>query len=519
MEEEKEKKRWSVAYTKHIKQKRKVYHDGFLDLHISSNKLMLYDESDKLLECRMLRRDEVVSSAQTLTFAAYFVDVGLLQSPPYLNFSDARKKSNEVKPIDRSLSPSQKIIREFKKNELQKYVALQTGPTTTKASVTVPTTKRSIPTSQILYTSPHHLASYCQRQPLDKDPINGVNQYPHLLIWLRLVFAKEAIFKEMIAIMAGAGNELVWHMNVLLSPKMLQLEAYVELLSHNEACETKYQLLLIPDHEKYKVLYTTQVTQKAKKYHDGFLKLVNSAALQRQIMLYDGSKKLINSRFLNKDEVIQSGESITFDAHLVNIGEAEGNHPGLMDSDVHVSNYNAAGKTEMIHRVQNRLKTRKSFLKGKPQKIASSKVYSDPSFSIPIIAETKSSQNISADKPLRDATQILSILRKPMIQVGIATQSIDKNVMNPVSSVKDPQNSYSTKNFIECSQLQEISIAHHGSKNLESYTKCCNDESVLGSWSRAAETCDERVGLMEDCTEVKNSREAGRCPSFDLGFD
>ncbi|MBA0711045.1 hypothetical protein Golax_010279 [Gossypium laxum] len=136
MEEEEEKKRWSVVYTKHIKQKRKVYHDGFLDLHISSNKLVLYDESDKLLECRMLRRDEVVSSAQTLTFAAYFVDVGLLQSP-YLNFSDARKKSNEVKPIDRSPSPSQKIIREFKKNELQKYVAQQTGPTTTKASVTV----------------------------------------------------------------------------------------------------------------------------------------------------------------------------------------------------------------------------------------------------------------------------------------------------------------------------------------------------------------------------------------------
>ncbi|MBA0798174.1 hypothetical protein Gohar_008790 [Gossypium harknessii] len=140
-----------------------------------------------------------------------------------------------------------------------------------------------------------------------------------------------------------------------------------------------------------------------------------------------------------------------------------------------------------------------------------------------------------------------------MIQVGITTQSTDKNVMNPVSSMKDPQNSYSTKNFLECSQLQEISIAHHGSsgkldkiksnecidikippdiyskgkfkfyhvhsENLESYTKCCNEESVLGSWSRAAETCHERVGVMEDCTEVKNSREAGRCPSFDLRFD
>ncbi|PPD91096.1 hypothetical protein GOBAR_DD11957 [Gossypium barbadense] len=135
-----------------------------------------------------------------------------------------------------------------------------------------------------------------------------------------------------------------------------------------------------------------------------------------------------------------------------------------------------------------------------------------------------------------------------MIQVGITTQSTDKNVMNPVSPVKDPQNSYLTKNFLEwldsvaksscngnkSSKNTEVGNLHQSmnlmevlfasipvvhSENLESYTKCCNEESVLGSWSRAAETCHERVGVMEDCTEVKNSREAGRCPSFDLGFD
>ncbi|XWS22000.1 hypothetical protein CRYUN_Cryun30bG0105800 [Craigia yunnanensis] len=356
---EEAKKRWSVTYTKHIKQKRKVYQDGFLDLHISTNKLMLYDESEKLLECRMLRRDEVVSSAQTLTFAAYFVDVGILHSPPHLNSSDIRTKSNEARPINLRLSPSQKIIREFKKSELQKYGPPQTGPTTTKTSVT-----------------------------------------------------------------------------------------------------------------EWQVMYTTQVTQKAKKYHDGFLQLTNSGTLQRQIMLYDGSKKLINSRFLKKDEVIQSGESIVFDAHLVDIGEAEGNYQGLMDSDVHVSNYNIAGKTGMIHRVQNCLKTNKSFLKGKPQKLASSKVYANPSFGISSIDETKLSQNIPANKPLRDATQILSILQKPMMQESVATQSIDKNIMNPVPSVKEPQNLDSTRNILVCSQLHRISIAHQGSSgkldNLES---------------------------------------------------
>ncbi|XP_022773566.1 uncharacterized protein LOC111315806 isoform X5 [Durio zibethinus] len=256
--------------------------------------LMLYDESQRLLECRMLRRDEVVCSAQTLTFAAYFVDVGLLHSPSPLK-SDARRNSNEARPINLRLSPSQKIIREFKKIEMQKYGASQTAPTIMQTSVT-----------------------------------------------------------------------------------------------------------------EWQVMYTTQVTQKAKKYHDGFLQLKISGTLQRQIMLYDGSKKLIDSRFLKKDEVIQSGESIAFDAHLVNIGEAEGNCQGVMDSDVRLSNCNVAGKTRMIHRVQNCLKTNKSFLQGKPQKIASSKIDAEPSFSISSVGESKLNQNISANKPLRDGLDSLA---------------------------------------------------------------------------------------------------------------
>ncbi|KAE8697894.1 hypothetical protein F3Y22_tig00110610pilonHSYRG01067 [Hibiscus syriacus] len=132
--EEENNKRWDVAYTKHINQKLKVYHEGFLDLHIPTNKLKLYDESDKLLEFRMLRKDEVVSDGQTLTFAPYSVDVGTLQSPPHLNPLDTRWKRNEGRSMNRSLSPSQKIIREFKKTEIRKYVAQQTGPTATISS-------------------------------------------------------------------------------------------------------------------------------------------------------------------------------------------------------------------------------------------------------------------------------------------------------------------------------------------------------------------------------------------------
>ncbi|VVB08747.1 unnamed protein product [Arabis nemorensis] len=162
-----EKKRWIAMYTKHIKQKRKVYHDGFLDLQIARRKVMLYDEADNMLESRMLKADEVVSSGETLTFQAYLVDIcdpkeGNKPSsdPPKVqpsyqgcgrksfvvlrpNFKKSSlhgedRKSNFVNNPSKSLSPSHKMIRGFKKRELHKYGAL--SPDTVK-----PTTKGTLP--------------------------------------------------------------------------------------------------------------------------------------------------------------------------------------------------------------------------------------------------------------------------------------------------------------------------------------------------------------------------------------
>ncbi|XP_010538840.1 PREDICTED: uncharacterized protein LOC104813047 isoform X2 [Tarenaya hassleriana] len=147
-----DKKRWEVTYTKHIKQKRKVYHDGYLDFLISTRKVRLYDEADNLLESRILKTDEVVSSGETLTFQAYLVDIGCpveknkAASDPKILSSDKKcnrrsfavlrpnfnksslhseeRKSNSVNKIPaKSLSPSQKMIRVFKKREMQKYGA------------------------------------------------------------------------------------------------------------------------------------------------------------------------------------------------------------------------------------------------------------------------------------------------------------------------------------------------------------------------------------------------------------
>lgn len=146
-------KKWSVTYTKHIKQKRKVYQDGFLELHKTTNKvrmylrllrkfidlsfafnlsqqfcvfdlrfwicvqLLLYDEGEKLLECRILKKDEVVSCGETLTFNAFLVDVngaeGDHEEPP--NSSNLRRRESRSAEKSKSrrppLSPSHMIIK------------------------------------------------------------------------------------------------------------------------------------------------------------------------------------------------------------------------------------------------------------------------------------------------------------------------------------------------------------------------------------------------------------------------
>ncbi|KAK2985538.1 hypothetical protein RJ640_015863 [Escallonia rubra] len=92
-------RRWSVTYTKHVKQKRKVYQDGFLELQSSSHKVVLYDDSEKLLDSRFVKMDDVVRSGETLTFGAYLFDIGDPegeQKPkPNLNLQGREKKISE----------------------------------------------------------------------------------------------------------------------------------------------------------------------------------------------------------------------------------------------------------------------------------------------------------------------------------------------------------------------------------------------------------------------------------------
>lgn len=550
----KNKQRWSVTYTKHIKQKRKIYQDGFLDLHFSTNKVMLFDECEKLLECRILKDEEVVSSSETLTFNSFLVDVG---DPEVgsdnnsnnklpvsdLNFHGRDRKTterfgfmrrqkfrnpsisspggedtvekNEARPD--CLSTSQKIIKEIKKSELRRYVVPESSPDMSKSAT------------------------------------------------------------------------------------------------------------------EWQVLYTTQMTQKTKKYHDGFLRLASRESLGMQIMLYDASKRQLDCRFLKKDEIISSGESISFDAHLVDIGEPGGENQLLEDLNIQGNNSNDASKPGTMHGQPNGIKDNKSVAKewcalytshitqkakkyhsgilrlascgsyrmqvtllsegktfltskflslsedvkvgsklalpkylvevGEPLMSSEGKYQNTylredaNSRSISIEDRTKLCNAVPTNKTLRNACQILSILQKPAVQGSVAVQCIDKSI--------------NASTLSEDSELSRQSFPHEGpSQNLDdggsskivdieisadlnfsevlstfSGNQFPNDTEAAGNFEQChpakveADTkcCDEAFAssissLMGSCThcpnddkkktldQPKSARKMDEWPTFDLGF-
>ncbi|PIN04381.1 hypothetical protein CDL12_23083 [Handroanthus impetiginosus] len=271
--------RWSVTYTKHVKQKRKVYQDGFLQLHSSGHKVMLYDESEKLLESRFVKKDDIINSGETLAFDSYLVDIGELcggHKPTFnLNWQEKDRKFAE-----------------------------QSG-------------------------SLHRYDSESNSISVDKTPT----------FWKR----KERVMK--------------------LSPSEKMIKDFKKTAMKKYGSSPTCSDMKKTSTTEWQVLYTTQITQKAKKFRDGFLQLVVRGSQGRQVMLYDSTRRHLDSRFLKKDETVCSGESIAFDGHLVEIGEQEGDHKPVTDSTLHGKNWKVVGKTDVTNH-QDSIPTNKKIQAG-----------------------------------------------------------------------------------------------------------------------------------------------------------
>ncbi|OEL20018.1 hypothetical protein BAE44_0018959 [Dichanthelium oligosanthes] len=80
--------------------------------------------------------------------------------------------------------------------------------------------------------------------------------------------------------------------------------------------------------QEWTVLYTAQVTQKAKKYHDGFVRLVQAGPHVKQIVLLDEDGQVLGSRHLKSGESIESGKKCHFPNYLIEICEAKNQNKG-----------------------------------------------------------------------------------------------------------------------------------------------------------------------------------------------
>eukprot|EP00258_Populus_trichocarpa_P045432 XP_024461451.1 uncharacterized protein LOC18101079 [Populus trichocarpa] len=509
----KNKQRWSVTYTKHIKQKRKIYQDGFLDLHFSTNKVMLFDECEKLLECRILKDEEVVSSSETLTFNSFLVDVG---DPEVgsdnnsnnklpvsdLNFHGRDRKTterfgfmrrqkfrnpsisspggedtvekNEARPD--CLSTSQKIIKEIKKSELRRYVVPESSPDMSKSATEW----------QVLYTT--------QMTQKTKKYHDG---------FLRLA-SRESLGTQIMLYDASKRQ---------LDCRFLKKDEIISSANREQCMDSQNKSIA----KEWCALYTSHITQKAKKYHSGILRLASCGSYRMQVTLLSEGKTFLTSKFLSLSEDVKVGSKLALPKYLVEVGEP------LMSSE---------GKYQNTYLRED----------------ANSR-------SISIEDRTKLCNAVPTNKTLRNACQILSILQKPAVQGSVAVQCIDKSI--------------NASTLSEDSELSRQSFPHEGpSQNLDdggsskivdieisadlnfsevlstfSGNQFPNDTEAAGNFEQChpakveADTkcCDEAFAssissLMGSCThcpnddkkktldQPKSARKMDEWPTFDLGF-
>ncbi|MED6220526.1 hypothetical protein PIB30_045588 [Stylosanthes scabra] len=418
----------------------------------------LYDEFEKLLVCRILKTEETVASGDTLELNGYLVDIGDPEGQPHTKPHSQPKlptKHNTASRIFKTptaagtkvnenvnapqtrkpLSPSQHIIREFKKREQLKYGSPKISPETTNPSSTE---------WQVLYTT--HVTQKAKKYH------DG---------FLRLVIhgsrgGQVMLFDESRKLL---DSRFLKKDDVIKPGESISFDAYLidigerqgnkkpdcsvkgENLTNVDSTEKVDRQPISLDNEtnlgvgkrEWQVLYTAQLTQKAKKYHDGFLELEFCGSRGRQVALYDLTKRPLERRFLKKDEVVKSGESLKFDGHLVEVGEPEGSHEPQMNEQE--TDSNTFVQRRILKHGQNGLfKVNPSVSKGQPPSKAC--IEKDASMNCHFAGkeDRKSERIVSPVKALRDANQILSILQDPMPQKSsvIGGQSHHGSCLNAV---------------------------------------------------------------------------------------
>ncbi|KAI3756346.1 hypothetical protein L1987_56166 [Smallanthus sonchifolius] len=476
-------RRWSVTYTKHITQKRKVYQDGFLELQSSSHKVKLYDDCDKLLDSKIVKLDDAVRSGETLTFGAFLVDVGDPhgETKPIPNPILQRDKTM----ADRKNTPSNK----FKRRELKVYCSSPSRPDTVKDDSTE---------WQVLYTTQLTQKAKKFHDGTLKVAISGLRGRQAVLYDETKRLLDIRFLKNEEIINAGESMRFDGHIVDIIELKDDKPLKITNVDESNCYKQNTVQSNIQTNMKEWDVMYTTQVTQKAKKFHDGVLKLASSGSQGRQaatLLAEDGT--VLSHRYLKLSEDINSGSSFNMTNYLVEICEPRKHSVEKCPRKVSTSENETAETTTFdVDNIKlcKRIPATRLLSDVKPPK-RSFLLQDTETTARKSVANEVISTTISKNKPLRDAHSILSILKKPSTQEGPSAEKV----------------------YLEAQQDSCIS---------RSEKALCNQETRVSSEAISTSNFNE---LAKETKDQSNTEISGDnkmvdsinidCPSFDLGID
>ncbi|PAN12092.1 hypothetical protein PAHAL_2G241500 [Panicum hallii] len=379
--------RWAATYTKHVKQKRKAYHDGALLLYPASGRLVLLDDAGDTLESRFLRSSEEFSPGAALSFQAHLVNVGEPEDGParYTSSSasaSAGSRTSRRAGGARARPPSSERVfpmlvsrafvnpsksrgcggggggdgeaagsggAEVLDSNFQEWTALYTAQLTQKAK------KYRDGFVRLVQAGPH------VQQIVLLDEYGQVLGCRHLMSGESIESGKKCHFPNYLIEICEAKNqkhggehtseESMVHSrqknggntcNKMRLGASSTSQKFVSPQKFHGLDDTKSKVTGKPESDKveamaadrpgslteadsgfkeWNALYTTQLTQKAKKYHDGILRLMQIGSHARQIVLLDEYGEVLGNRCLKSVESIESGTKCHLPNYLVEVCE------------------------------------------------------------------------------------------------------------------------------------------------------------------------------------------------------
>ncbi|KAF5204953.1 Dde family endonuclease [Thalictrum thalictroides] len=465
-------KKWIVTYTKHIKQKRKVYQDGFLELHCSTgtDKVLLYDDSEKLLDSRFLKKGEFVESGETLTFSGYLVDIGGLD-----------KNCN---PLSDSNSKLQEIAKKHKGN-LGKMAGNSSYSMESDNCGMRKGTPENHPSVMSNITSEWRALYTTQKTQKSKKYHDGV---------LRLLVGA---FDRKIVLYDDSEKQLdsryLKKDEVVKCGETLTFDGYlVDIGDLEENCKPLVESFdrfhgkeaeteksgsgksAVPDNctnvqnnlkKEWHALYTTQKTQKAKKYHDGILWLVVGVSHRKQVTLLDEDGTILSSKYLSSSEDVRTGSMLELANHLVEVGEARVSQEGEFQID-NTKRERVASCSSTLNVGEIKLNcsgTRNNSITSGIQNSTLSKEDLDSYSSSFEVEKDKFSQS-----GVRDARQILFTLKRPIRE----SSCIAKEPLMQQSSSSRLDSNLSSKNVID-------NLEEKPEDDLESSNVGCSAQEIM----------------------------------------